>query len=106
MTGDGASLCPHQILQVLAHRLLIAKIVMVLHQAVEQRLVGRPSDLLQLRSAGCRSSAQSSGVVSISIGCGRSRRARGLGGRKRIRGQLDLPGAVQHQQQATADHIA
>src|ERR1019366_10265827 len=38
--GDGASLCPDQIFQVLAHRLFIAKIMMLLHQAVEQRLVG------------------------------------------------------------------
>src|SRR6476646_6844877 len=46
-TGDGASLCPHQILQVFAHRLLIAKIVMLFHQAVKQRFVGRLSDLLR-----------------------------------------------------------
>ena len=43
----GRSCRPHQILQVFAHRLFIAKIVMLLHQAVEQRLVGRLSDLLQ-----------------------------------------------------------
>src|ERR1700733_392442 len=45
--GDGASLCPNQILQVLAHRLLITKIMMLLHQAVGQRLIGRFSNLLQ-----------------------------------------------------------
>ena len=39
--GDEASMCPHQILQMLAHRLFIAKVMMLLHQAVEQRLVGR-----------------------------------------------------------------
>jgi hypothetical protein len=35
--GDGAPLCPHQILQVFAYRLFIAKIMMLFQQTVEQR---------------------------------------------------------------------
>src|SRR4051812_48848382 len=34
-TGDGTSLCPGQILQVLADGLLVTQVVIVLHQAVE-----------------------------------------------------------------------
>ena len=45
--GDGPALRPHQILQVFAHRLLIAQVMMLFHEAVEQRLFGCSSDLLQ-----------------------------------------------------------
>ena len=45
---DGTSLRPGQIFQVLPHRLFVFQIVMLLHQAVEQRLVARAPRLLQL----------------------------------------------------------
>src|ERR1039458_349724 len=37
-TGNRPSLSPQNILEMLPHRLLITKVVIVLHQAVEQRL--------------------------------------------------------------------
>ena len=40
---------PHQILQMFAHRLLIAEIVMMLDEAVEQRLIPGAADLLDLQ---------------------------------------------------------
>src|SRR5215831_18677290 len=43
-----ATLRPTNILQVFAHRLFIAEVVMLLHQAVEQRLIGSASYLLEL----------------------------------------------------------
>src|SRR4051794_21464315 len=46
-TGDGASLGPGQIFQVLPDRLLVLQVVMLLHQAVEQRFVARSPHLLQ-----------------------------------------------------------
>src|SRR5256885_12858892 len=47
-TRDRPTLSPHDILQMLAHRLLIAQIVMVLDEAVDHRLFRRPSYLPQL----------------------------------------------------------
>src|SRR5438874_3967501 len=44
-TRDRPAVSPHDIFQMLAHRLLIAQIVMVLDEAVEQRLFRRPSYL-------------------------------------------------------------
>ena len=44
----------HQILQVLAHRLLIAQIVILLHQAVEQRLLRRAAHLYKLQRSDAR----------------------------------------------------
>ena len=40
---------PHQILQVFSHRLLVAKVMMLLHQAVKQRLFRGASNLLELQ---------------------------------------------------------
>src|SRR5579863_1667362 len=79
-TRDGPALRPHQILQVLADRLFVTEIMMLLHQAVEQRFVRRFSDLLQLERPNV-SQRTLRGVISISIGCGRSRRTSGFGGR-------------------------
>src|SRR5215510_13909721 len=45
------SLCPTNILQVLADRLLIAEVVILLHQAVEQRLIRGASHRLDLNRA-------------------------------------------------------
>src|SRR5215510_3763913 len=46
-TGDGPVLRVNQILQMFAYGLLIAQIVMVFDEAVEQRLFRRSSHLLQ-----------------------------------------------------------
>src|SRR6516164_10198227 len=46
--GDRSSVRPGQILQVLAYWLLIAKIVMMFHEAVEQRFIGGASHRLDL----------------------------------------------------------
>ena len=52
--GDRPPLRPHQILQVFSHRLLIAEIMVLLKQAVEQRLFGSAPHLLELpAAAGC-----------------------------------------------------
>jgi hypothetical protein len=64
--------------------------MMLLHQAVEQRLIGRLSDLLERDRADVGECAVKR-VVSISIACGRSRRARESGGRKRIAGNSISP---------------
>src|SRR5580700_1923695 len=51
-TGDGSGLAfiesPGQILQVLAHGLFIAQVMIMLHEAVEQRLVGGSPYLFEL----------------------------------------------------------
>ena len=64
---DRPPLRPYQILQMLANRLLVTEVMMLLHQAVEQRLVARSPDLLQFNgpqfvqrlrsSASCRSTS-------------------------------------------------
>src|SRR5215471_20586345 len=46
-----ATLCPTNILQVFAHRLFIAEVVILLHQTIEQRLIGSASYLLELNPA-------------------------------------------------------
>ena len=48
---DRAALRPHQILQVFAHRLLVTQIVMVLDQAIEQRLLRPCAGLVRVRLA-------------------------------------------------------
>jgi hypothetical protein len=88
--------CAHQILQVLTHRLFITKIMMLLHQAVEQRLVGRFSDLLQRD----RADVGERGVDRRGVDQHRLwplAPGQGIGRPETNRGQLDLPGAVQHQ---------
>ena len=89
-----------------AHRLLVAEIVMLLHQAVEQRLVGGAPNLLELQRAQFAS-------VSASIGVGvnqHRRRPCALGQwimpHVIHRRQGDLASALQHQQQAAAHHVA
>ena len=47
-TGHRSPLCPHQILQVLSHRLLIAQVVKLFHQTMEQRFVSRAPHELNL----------------------------------------------------------
>src|ERR1035437_2151894 len=44
---DGTAFSPHNILKVFANRLLIAKVVMFLHQAVKQRLMRGAPHLLR-----------------------------------------------------------
>src|ERR1019366_2250023 len=48
-TGDRPTLRPHQILQVLSHRLFVTQIMMLLHQAVKQRLVHATPHLHKLQ---------------------------------------------------------
>ena len=45
-------------------------------------------------------------MVSISTDVGRARSTKGLRAMKWTGGSFDLPGTVQHQQQAAADHVA
>ena len=47
--GDWLRPGKHHVLQVFAHRLGIAQVVGVLHQAVEQRLLGRAPHLADLK---------------------------------------------------------
>ena len=47
-TGDRTPLSPAQILKLLADRLLIAQVMMLFHQAIEQRFVPRAPHLLKL----------------------------------------------------------
>ena len=72
------ALRPHQILQVLAHRLFVAQVVMLLHQAVEQRLIRAAPHLHELQrldlaqtafhAAWCRS-APAPVVLAAPAGC-------------------------------------
>src|SRR6476646_6311576 len=47
--GDRPALRPHQVLQVFAHWLLVAEIMVLFHQAVKQRLLGGAPNLLELQ---------------------------------------------------------
>src|SRR5437899_896008 len=47
--SDRPPLRPHQVLQVFSHRLLVAEIMMLLHQAVKQRLFRSAPNLLELQ---------------------------------------------------------
>src|SRR4030095_10818565 len=95
-TGDRASLCPHQTLQVFAYRLLIAKIVMLFHQAVEQRFVGRLSNLLQKdRTNGAEWCVELRHVDQHRLWS--LAPSQGIGRPETNPGQLDLPGTMQHQ---------
>src|ERR1017187_3542371 len=93
--GDGSSLRPHQILQVLAHRLLVSEIVMMFDETVEQGFVGCSSDLFQCdRTDVSESAVERRGVdrnrlrlVSL-----HKRIERGLTNRR----QLDLACPMQH----------
>src|SRR6185369_7206913 len=74
--GDRSALRPYQVLQVLAHWLFVAQVVMLLHQAVEQGLIGGATHLLELDGL----------EISQSAGYGRSihpnwRRSRSVGQR-------------------------
>src|ERR1017187_845150 len=103
--GDGSSLRPHQILQVLSHWLLVTEIVMMLDEAVEQRFVGCSSDLLKRdrtdvdKCTRQRRHVDQDRLLSVSL---YERIERGLTNRR----QFDLACAVQHQQKTAADHIA
>src|SRR3954447_5547740 len=47
-TRNRPALRPYQIFQMLSNRLLVSQVMMMLHQTVEQRFIGRPSHLLQI----------------------------------------------------------
>ena len=101
----GRPCCPHQILQVLSNRLFIAKIVMLLHQAVEQRL-------LRVRRTCSNSSGCSLRNAIFDGSLIDQHRLRPGSVCQRImphitdRRQRDLPGPLQHQQHAAAYHVA
>lgn len=104
-TGDRPSVGPHQILEMLAHRLLVAQIVVVLDEAVEQGLVGGAAHLHNLDWTQLPQRSHYGGRID-------QHRRRPLALGQRIRhcetdgGKFDLTGPVQHQQQAAAHHIA
>ena len=105
-TGHRPPLRPDQILQVLAHGLLIAQVVKLLHQAVEQRFVGRaPHELNLNRPQRSQRHRQRRGVDQDCFRP-RTRRAALTDDAPAHRRQLDLAGPLQHQQQAAADHVA
>jgi hypothetical protein len=62
---------------VLAHRLLVTQVVMVLYQAIEQRLLGRAPGLCKSIGPSWHSEPLT-GARSISGGCGRWRRTNGF----------------------------
>ena len=83
--------CAHtQIFEMLADRLLVAQIVIMLNEAVEQRLITCAPDLLHFDGRSSLSAAVI-GVVSISIGAGRSRSTSGLRVMKRTAGSSISP---------------
>ena len=103
-TGNRPPVRPHQILQMFAHRLLIAKVMMLFHQTVEQRLISGSSYLLKLQrprspslpsSASCRS-ARPRVSLGLPADCAAHSDLR----------QFDPAGPVEHQQQAAANHVA
>src|SRR5438270_134702 len=95
--GDRSSLRPDQILQMLAYRLLVAKVVMMLDEAIEQRFIGRAADLLyfqrsqllQGRDYRCRVDLDRRGTPP---------RHQRIVWHEAYRGKFDLTGTVQHQQ--------
>src|SRR5579872_1571553 len=104
-TGERASACPDQILQMFADWLLVPEIVMLLDQTVEQRLVGAAANLLKLNRT---KFAQPRGNRCLV----QQDRRRARTPRQRIvplvnhRRQIDLAGSLQHQQQTATDHVA
>ena len=102
---DGTLVRPHQVLQMLAHRLLVAQVMMGFHQAVEQRLLGRASRLLKLDGLDLAQRAWDRRAVD-------QHRRRPGPPRQRVRGrvthrrQLDRAGPVEHQQQTATNHVA
>jgi len=83
--------------------LFIAKIVMFLHQAVEQRLLRGAPHLLELERLQS-AHASSIGVLSISTGSGRPLCQR-IMPHVTDRRKRDLAGSLQHQQHAAAHHV-
>ena len=103
-TRQRAAGAPHQILQVRADRLLIPEIVVLREEAVEEPLVGRPADLADLQ----RAQVAQRGHERARVHAHRRRagaRAPRLGRAPAGRGQGEVPGAVQAQEQATTDRI-
>ena len=95
----------YQILQVLAHRLLIAEIVILLHQAVEQRLFRRAPHLHKFkRSETAKRSANRTVIGDHRLG---PLHAPLIDSAPAFhRRQLDLPRTVKHQQESAAYHVA
>src|SRR5579863_851452 len=92
---DGTALCPHQVLQMLAHRLFVSEIVMVFDETVEQGFVGCSSDLLKRdRTDVSESADQRRGVDQnrLRLASLHKRIDRGL----TSRGQFDLACPMQH----------
>src|ERR1017187_5043108 len=75
-TGNRPPLGPQKIFEMLAHRLLVAQVVVVLHQAVEQRLIGGAPHRLDLPRAQSRKRhGQRRGVEQDRLGPGTRRPA-------------------------------
>ena len=102
---NGPAFSPHQILELLSHRLLVAKIMMFLHQAVEQRLLRGAPHRLELERLQFAQSIFDRSLID-------QHRLRPGSVRQRImphitdRRQRDLARPLQHQQQAPAHHVA
>jgi hypothetical protein len=79
--------------------------MMVLDQAVEDRLIPRASDLLKVQGPKLAQRPVEGRGIHQHWGGLRAPRQR-IGRSKANARQLDLPRPVQHQQQAPADHIA
>jgi len=81
---------------VFAYRLFVTKIMMLFHQTVEQRFVGRFSDLLQRDRADIGERTVERRRVDQHRLWPLAPR-QGIGRLETNPGQLDLPGAMQHQ---------
>ena len=88
----------------LAHRLRVAQIVMLLEQTVEQAFLRRPPDLLPTQRPQGLQRDLDRATVQVDH-AGTRPLDQGIGRRLLPRRQGDVPGAVQRQQQAPADHV-
>src|ERR1017187_5230180 len=97
-TGNRPSLSPQNILEMLPHRLLRTEVVIVLHQAIEQRFVGRAPRGIDLnRAQRPQRHRQRRGVDQDRLWPGTPRAALAADVAA-YRRQLDLAGPRQHQE--------
>ena len=103
--GDRTPLPPHHVLQVFAYGLLVAKVMMVLDQTVEERFIARAPDLLKVQGPKLAQRLLEGRGVNQDRG-GPHAPDEWIGGSETNPGQLNRPRPAEHQQQAPADHVA
>ena len=96
----------HHVLELFAHRLGVAQVMIALDQPVEQRLVGRATHLPDLQRQKLSQRRRDRALVQQPV----RRRPLAMGERIRRRmpfgRQFDMPAPMQRQHQTPADHVA